>query len=221
MRLLKENKNLFYIVIVLPLFFFYLDNAFIVWMRDIEERKSSLHLLLESIDPLIDFFSNGLTLVIIACILYVIGKLSNKRLNEAGKILCVGFLTAGIVTQILKHLIGRARPRLTDKLIFIGPTLKSGYDSFPSGHTAVAFCFAYILSTHFPRYRSIFYIVALIFGFERAEESAHFLSDILAGALVGLIAGKILMKIFQRKQFTAHSEGVPFPHTETSANSNE
>jgi membrane-associated phospholipid phosphatase len=221
MQLLKENKYLFSMAILLPLFFFCLDNVFIVWMRDFEESKSSLQLLLESIDPLINVISHGVSLIIIACILYVVGKVSNKRLYEAGKMLGIGFLTAGIVTQILKHLLGRARPRVTEELLFIGPTLKSGYDSFPSGHTAVAFCFAYILSAHFPRYRRIFYIIALIAGFERAEDFHHFLSDVLAGALIGLIAGKILMKIFQKKQFTANSESVAFPHAETTVNSNE
>ena len=222
MQFLKENRNLFAIAIILPLFFFYLDKVFIVWMRDLEGSRAAIYWLLESVDSLINYISYGGTLIIIACILYVVGKVSNnKRLYEAGKNLCLGFVVAGIITQILKHLIGRARPSVTDELLFIGPTLKSKYLSFPSGHTAVAFCFACILSAHFPRYRSIFYIIALIAGFERAEDFYHFPSDVLAGALIGLIAGKIVMKIFQKKQFTANSESVPFPHAATAANSDE
>jgi membrane-associated phospholipid phosphatase len=213
MQFLKENKNLFYIAIILPLFFLYLDNVFIVWMRDIQGSTTMIHFLLESVDPLINIISHGVTLIIIACILYVAGKFFNKRLHEAGKTLCIGFLTAGIVTQILKHLIGRARPRVTEEPLFIGPTLKSGYDSFPSGHTAMAFCFTCILSAYFPRYRSMFYIIAVIIGFERAEDFSHFFSDVLAGALVGLIAGKILLKIFQARQSTVNSELIPFLHT--------
>jgi membrane-associated phospholipid phosphatase len=218
-QFLRENRSIFYILIILPLFFLYLDKLFIILMRDIEVSKTTIHLFFESVDPLINVLSNGMTLIIIACMLYAVGKFFNRRLYEAGKTLCLGFLAAGGVTQILKHLIGRARPRVTDDLLFIGPTLRSGYDSFPSGHTAVAFCFAYILSTHFPRYRSMFYIIALIIGFERAEESAHFLSDILGGALVGLIAGKIVMKSFQKRRLTAHSKCVPFLHADTATNS--
>jgi membrane-associated phospholipid phosphatase len=221
MQLLRQNKSLFYSALILPLFFFYLDDIFIERIRSIAESRAAIHLLLESVDPLINVISHGVTLAVIACLLYVVGKFFNRRLYEAGKTLCIGFLAAGITTQILKHLIGRARPRVTEELLFIGPTLKSGYDSFPSGHTTVAFCFAYILSGHFPRYRNIFYIIALIIGFERAEDLAHFPSDVLAGALIGLIAGKILMKIFQGRQYTAHSEGVPFPRAETAGGVNE
>jgi membrane-associated phospholipid phosphatase len=205
LQFLEENKNLLYIAITLPLFFFCLDNTFILWLRDIENNGSSLHLFLKSIDPPINFFSHGVTLIIIAFVAYLIGKFSNKKLYEAGKALCIGFLTAGIVTQILKHLIGRARPRLTDELLLIGPTLKSGYDSFPSGHTAVAFCFAHILSLYLPGYRIAFYIIAIIIGFERAEDSAHFLSDVLAGAFVGIIIGRIVIKMFRSKQLAINS----------------
>jgi membrane-associated phospholipid phosphatase len=211
MQFLKENKALLYIAITLPLFFFALDNTFILWLRDLEKSRSSLYVFLESVDPLINLFSHGVTLIIIASLMCVIGKFSNKKLYEAGKSLCIGFLTAGVVTQILKHLIGRARPRMTDELLLIGPTLKSGYDSFPSGHTAVAFCFAYILSQYFPRYRIIFYIFAIFCGFERAEDSAHFLSDVLAGAFVGLLIGKILLKMFH----------VKFTRLDTTSNNNQ
>ncbi len=193
MRFLKENKKLFYIAFILPVFFFYLDNAFIFWVKDFQKDQPHINLLLEFLDPFINFISNGLTLMMTACLLFIIGKFFHKRLYNVGKSLIVGFLSAGIVVQIMKHLIGRARPRLTDKPIFVGPTLRSGYDSFPSGHTTVAFCFAYILSQYFPRYRVIFYTFAVIIGFERMEDFAHFPSDVLAGAVVGLIVGKLML----------------------------
>ncbi len=201
--------------LILPLFFFYLDNTFILWLRDLEKNESLLYLFLESLDPFLNLLSHGSTLIITACMFYLTGNFFDKRLREAGKFLCIGFFMSGIAVQMLKHLIGRARPRLTDNLLFIGPTLKSGYDSFPSGHTAVVFCFACILSRYFPRYRSIFYVFAAASGFERAEDSAHFLSDVFAGALVGLTAGKILLKKFQAGQLAVNSEIATFPHTDT------
>ena len=49
--------------------------------------------------------------------------------------------------QILKHLIGRPRPRFAhgDELV-LGPSLDSGLDSFPSGHAANAFGAATVLA---------------------------------------------------------------------------
>jgi len=212
MQFLKENKTLFYIAFTLPIFFFYFDSAFILWMRDFQQNNPNNYLLLEFVDHLFDIISHGLTLIIIACMFYITGSFFHKRFyKNVGKSLIISFLSAGIVAQILKHLIGRARPRLTDNLVFIGPTLESGYDSFPSGHTTVVFCFAYILSQYFPRYRAIFYIFAVIAGFERAEDYAHFFSDVFAGAVIGLILGKLLLKMFRSKQLALMPEITPQP----------
>jgi undecaprenyl-diphosphatase len=139
---------------------------------------------------------NTLTIVLLVC--YGVGKFYNKRLYEVAKYSFVGFITSGLVSQILKHLIGRGRPRLTahldhlNPLIFLGPTLQKKYDALPSGHAAAAFCVAYIFSKFFPRYKVIFYLLAVSVGLHRMEELAHFPSDILAGAFIGLVVGRFI-----------------------------
>jgi len=204
MQFLKENKNYFIALAILPLVFLYLDSGFISWMRAIEKEKSSLYYFLESIDPVINVIGNGATLVIIACVLFIIGKYTNKRLSETGKYLCIGFVTTGILVQILKHLFGRARPKLMNEFLFIGPTFKDVYHSFPSGHTAEAFCFAYILARYFPRQKILFFVYAIIVALERTEDCSHFPSDVVAGALVGIIIGKLLFEIFKAKQLVVN-----------------
>lgn len=207
MQFLKENKKLFYTVLTFPIFFFYLDRAVILWMRDFHGEKFNFYPFLESIDRLISFIAHGATLIVIAFMLYVLGKFLNQRLHNTGRSLIIAFISVGIVVQLLKHLIGRARPRLTYETTFIGPSLRSGYDSFPSGHTAVAYCLAYILSQHFPKYRFIFYSFAIFTGLERIEGISHFPSDVLAGAVLGLIIGKILSaKIFRLRASTICQE---------------
>jgi undecaprenyl-diphosphatase len=192
MQFLKNNKRMFYVVFFFPLFFLYLDRTVVLWIRDVHIDNTYLYAFLRSLDPLIDFISHGATLIAVAFVLYLIGRFLRPGLYDVGRSLLAGLVTAGISVQLLKHLIGRARPRLTDDSIFIGPSLKSGYDSFPSGHTTLAFCLAYILSQYFPKYRTPFYLFALVVSLERIEDIAHFPSDVLAGAVVGLIVGKIL-----------------------------
>jgi membrane-associated phospholipid phosphatase len=199
MQFLKENKNYFAALLLLPLVFFYLDSRVISWMRAIP-KDSDLYYSLQSIDPIMDVISHGVTLAIIACVLYVTGKYISVRVTEAGKYLFIGLLSTGGIVQIVKHLFGRARPRFTNETLFIGPTFKGGYDSFPSGHTAAVFCFAYILSQYFPRYRILLYLYAVLMALERIEGCSHFPSDVLAGALLGIIIGKILLKMFKAKQ---------------------
>src|SRR5947208_3241637 len=56
-------------------------------------------------------------------------------------------LSITAATQILKHLIGRPRPRFAHSDEFsLGPSLIVGFDSFPSGHAASAFGAAAVLA---------------------------------------------------------------------------
>ena len=192
-------------VLVLPVFFS-LDKAAIVWVRDLHTQGGDLSGVLASIDRFVNIIAHGSTLIGVAFLLYVIGRKYNLQLYEIGRSLLIGLVSAGIAVQVLKHLIGRARPRLTDTPLFIGPSLKSGYDSFPSGHTTLAFCLALILSYHLPKYRFLFYVFAIIVGLVRVEGLSHFPSDVLGGAMVGTIVGSVLLKKMYFLQEEHHAE---------------
>ena len=179
-------------MLILPLIAFIFDNALTVRLRELQHIA-----ILHSVDPLFNFASHGLTLIVSALILYLLGiHLKRRSLFETGKLLIISFISAGLTAQVLKHLLGRARPRVTGDLLFIGPTLKGGYDSFPSGHTTVAFSFAYVLANLFPRYGVLFYAAAVLTGFERVVHSSHFFSDVCAGAVIGLFIGNAVVRFF-------------------------
>jgi membrane-associated phospholipid phosphatase len=192
MQFLREYKRFFYVAMILPVFFFYLDKAVILWMRNFHKDRN-IYPLFHSVDPFINFIAHGATLLILAFLIYLFGRSLNQKVCEAGRTLFIGLIASGIVVQIIKHLIGRARPRLTVDFAVIGPSLKSGYDSLPSGHTALAFTLAYVLSSYLPGYRTLFYLFAIFIGFERIEDSAHFPSDVLAGAILGLLIGRFVL----------------------------
>jgi membrane-associated phospholipid phosphatase len=192
MQFLKENKILVACSTLAVTLLFYFDKPVAIWVRTIHDKKSAA--FVRYFDTPLYFLTHGSTLVIIACLFFLAGRFFGRRFVEAGKALLISFLVSGIAAQILKHLFGRARPRLTHDLVFIGPSLKGGYDSFPSGHTTVAFCFAYTISLYFPKYRGLFYFLATVIGLSRIESTAHFSSDIVAGAAVGLILGKLLSR---------------------------
>jgi membrane-associated phospholipid phosphatase len=60
--------------------------------------------------------------------------------------------------------------------------------AFPSGHTALAFASAAALSMCLARWRVIFFVVATMVGIERILEGAHYVSDVVAGAGIGIFA---------------------------------
>jgi membrane-associated phospholipid phosphatase len=183
---------------ILFLFIFYLDEVVMFWVRDFHRSRFPGRPLFDIVNRGIEIMGQGSTLTIVILVCYGIGKFFNKKLYEVAKYSLAGFITSGLIVGILKHLIGRGRPRLTTQLdhlnplIFIGPTMQKKYNALPSGHAAAAFCIAYILSKFFPRYQVIFYLLAVSVGLHRMEELAHVPSDILAGAFVGLLVGRLI-----------------------------
>lgn len=203
MRFLKENKtalvvSFLAITALLCLFFFWLDRETVLLMKGIRSDMSDLNRFLIFIHHPVNNLFHGSTLLAISVSLYVIGKLFRSRLSEVAKYLILGFLLSGISSQILKNLFGRMRPKFTADTIFIGPSLKDMYHSFPSGHTAVVFCLASVLSRFYPRFSLLFYFVAAVAGFDRIFLFQHFPSDVIAGAVLGVICGKALPMIISR-----------------------
>ena len=192
MHFLKENKALSAIAALIPLFLFYGDEVVISYVRLFHRANPDIGQMLQTADRIMYFAAHGTTLIVGALMLYLIGRYANRKFYDIGRALLVGLVTSGIVVQIVKHLIGRARPRITDSLVIVGPTFRGSYDSFPSGHTAMAFCLACILSRCFPAYHILFYLFAVLEGLARIDGTSHFSSDVLAGAVVGIVIAKVL-----------------------------
>jgi membrane-associated phospholipid phosphatase len=83
--------------------------------------------------------------------------------------------TVGLVTALMKVTVGRERPN------------GRGYQSFPSGHTSISFGVAEVVSTLYGNWWGMpFYGAALITGISRIHDNKHYLSDVMAGAGLGV-----------------------------------
>lgn len=108
----------------------------------------------------------------------------------------VFFLAAELVSaafvQVLKHVVGRARPE--DMIV------TSDFGSFPSGHVANAATLAVALFVIFPR---VWVGIAgavwvVLMAFSRTYLGAHWLSDTVGGALIGAAAALLVAAVFAR-----------------------
>lgn len=96
---------------------------------------------------------------------------------------------SGIAVQIIKHVVGRARPRLIDQFgafHFDHFSVKASLASFPSGHSTSIFALAAALGLIVPRLRLGVFALAVLVGLARVALAAHYASDILAGAIFGV-----------------------------------
>jgi membrane-associated phospholipid phosphatase len=101
----------------------------------------------------------------------------------------------GLTTDLLKG-IGRARPFVTgvaNPFAYAWFDWRAAYESFPSGHSTSAFAAAMAFGTLWPRLAPLFWAYAGIIGLSRVVITAHHPSDVVAGALVGVL-GVIMVR---------------------------
>jgi membrane-associated phospholipid phosphatase len=98
---------------------------------------------------------------------------------------------SGIVVDIIKIIAGRFRPsELFEKGLygFDFFHLDRALTSFPSGHTTTAFALATAISYLWPKLTVPLWIFAITVGISRIAITAHYPSDVLAGAVTGVFS---------------------------------
>jgi len=114
----------------------------------------------------------------------------------------VAGIVAGLVSNLIKLGTGRVRPRVDHvEHGWYGPThqgewvsLRHDFQAFTSSHSACAFGFFFPLFLSRRLIGSAGLLVAAAIAWSRVQLNAHHLSDIAAGALVGVLAGWLVWR---------------------------
>jgi membrane-associated phospholipid phosphatase len=116
----------------------------------------------------------------------------NRPLARAGERISAGLLTAAFVTTILKETVGRRRPGGPADAFNFRPF--SGKDSWPSGHSTMAFALATGMSDEIHRLpvSVLLYGAATLTAWSRLNDDRHWLSDVITGAAVGVTSTKLM-----------------------------
>lgn len=125
--------------------------------------------------------------------------LKTKRSNVF--LIFCSIVTAGVVVQVLKVIIGRARPILFEALGVTGfypPSFDWVFNSMPSGHTAISFAALVMIGMLAPRVKPVTWTLAILIGAARVCVGAHWPSDVIFGAFIGMVSADLVKCFLMR-----------------------
>jgi membrane-associated phospholipid phosphatase len=138
------------------------------------------------------------------------------------------YITSAVMESMFKLLSGRQRPIYADpnnlgaEPTFHGPLYKGSdvngqkiNSSFPSGHTTVAFAAATVYAMEYKNtwwVPVLSYSAASLIGLSRITENKHWITDVVAGAALGLVTGHQVVNNYHRfaKLQTAKKNSLSF-----------
>jgi undecaprenyl-diphosphatase len=178
------------------------------WM--ITHQRTLARWVVVTFETITDLGQSGWLLAPLGTVLLVLALISAPAIGRVGQGLAaslaarVGFVFVavalpGLIVTIVKRLIGRARPYAWETggpLNFEPFRWSSEFASLPSGHGTTAFAAAFAIGALYPRLRVALWTLAGLIAMSRVAVSAHYPSDVLAGALIGTLGALVVRNWF-------------------------
>jgi len=145
---------------------------------------------------------------------YLLGKIRGCfTLKNTGAALGQAAFVGWFITSSYKALTGRLHPELVTNLsntdisgVFNFGFFKEGiFWGWPSSHTAVAFAMAAALYVLYPNHKKITVLFMLYAAFIGLGVSVgiHWLSDVIAGVIIGTVAGLVVAKSYKERKIVS------------------
>lgn len=122
----------------------------------------------------------------------------NRKWSRIFLSMLIACALAGVAARVVKIGVGRARPSVQTQAGWSGPSLSAKYHAFPSGHTAASTAFFAVLFLVRWRIGLACLPIPLLIGFSRMYVTAHYLSDVVFAAILGLVCALLVARFVLR-----------------------
>jgi len=168
---------------------FYFDNA----VRDFvaQHQNPTMRNFMRNVSRFGDWlehFALGLVLLVVAW------SRGNKKWTRIFLSMLIALSIAGLAGRAIKVTTGRARPSVKSEQAWNGPRLSSKYHAFPSGHVVASTAFFAVLTFASWRIGLPCLVIPILIGFSRIYGGAHYLSDIVCAAVLGILSALLVFR---------------------------
>ena len=123
----------------------------------------------------------------------------SKKWTRIFLAMLIALAVAGLAGRVIKISTGRARPSVKTEEVWEGPRFSSKFHAFPSGHVAASTAFFAVLLLANWRIGLACLPIPLLIGFSRMYVAAHYLSDVVFAAVLGILCAIFVNCLFLRE----------------------
>ena len=173
---------------------FYLDDT--VWHFILQHQNRAVRSFMHNVSRFGDWPSHVALGLLLLGIAWWRGS---KKWTRVFLSMLLAMAIAGVAGHVIKRTIPRARPSVKSELRWGGPRFSTKYHAFPSGHVAASTAFFGVLIFARRRIGLACLPIPILIGFSRMYIGAHYLSDVVCAAVLGMLCAAIVWRFLLRE----------------------
>jgi undecaprenyl-diphosphatase len=173
---------------------FYLDDT--VWHFIMQHQNRAMRSFMHSVSRFGDWPSHVALGLLLLGIAWWRGSKKWMRIFLS---MLLAMAIAGIAGHVIKRTVPRARPSVKSELRWGGPRFSTKYHAFPSGHVAASTAFFGVLIFARRRTGLACLPIPILIGFSRMYIGAHYLSDVVCAAVLGIFCAAVVAHFLLRQ----------------------
>jgi undecaprenyl-diphosphatase len=173
---------------------FYFDSTVVAFMAN--HQEPGFRSFMRNVSLFGDWPEHFLVGLVLAGIAW---RRGNKRWMRIFVSMLIALSIAGLAGRAIKLTTGRARPSVKAEQMWNGPSWSSKYHSFPSGHVDASVGFFAVLVFANWRIGAPCLVIPAVIGVSRLYLGAHYLSDTICAAVLGILSAIVVVRVLQPK----------------------